>query len=103
MFTVTQAAQNQIAEFFKGKEIKPVRIFLMQSCAGSQIGMTVDEKRDADMVFKVGGFEYLVEKNFLKKAQPIEVDFLGTGFQVTSSIELGGGCSGCGSTGTCCS
>ena len=103
MFTVTPEAQQQIAEFFKEKEVRPVRIFLMQSCAGSQIGMTVDEKQDSDMVFKVGGFEYLVEKGLLKKAQPIEVDFLGTGFKVTSILEAGGGCSGCGTNGTCCS
>jgi hypothetical protein len=28
MFEVTQAATQQIAEYFKGKEIQPVRIFL---------------------------------------------------------------------------
>lgn len=28
MVEVTQAAQDQVAEYFNGKEIKPVRIFL---------------------------------------------------------------------------
>jgi len=30
MVEVTQAAQEQVAEYFKGKDAKPVRIFLNQ-------------------------------------------------------------------------
>ncbi|RJP95314.1 MAG: adhesin [Desulfobacteraceae bacterium] len=104
MFNVSEEAQKQIAEYFKSNEIKPIRIFLHQGCGGAQIGMVIDEKKDADMVFKVAGIEYLVEKEFLKKARPIAVDFMGSGFRVSSSMELGGGgCGGCGSTGSCCS
>lgn len=28
MFEVTEPAVQQIAEFFKGKEVKPIRVFL---------------------------------------------------------------------------
>lgn len=31
MFEVTEAAQQQIAAYFKDKEVKPIRIFLNQS------------------------------------------------------------------------
>lgn len=31
MFEVSQAARQQIEEFFKDKEIKPIRLFLNQS------------------------------------------------------------------------
>lgn len=31
MLNVTEMAQQQIAEFFKDKEIKPIRLFLNQS------------------------------------------------------------------------
>jgi hypothetical protein len=31
MFEVTTSAQQQIKEFFKDKEIKPIRLFLNQS------------------------------------------------------------------------
>jgi Fe-S cluster assembly iron-binding protein IscA len=104
MFTVSEEAQKQIAEYFKNNAVKPVRVFLHQGCGGAQIGMMIDDKKDADMVFKVDGFEYVVEKEFLKKAQPINVDFMGAGFRVTSSMELGGGgCGGCGSSSSCCS
>jgi len=103
MFTVSEEAQKQIAEYFKANEIKPIRVFLHQGCGGDQIGMVIDEKKDAAMVVKVAAFEFLVEREFLKKAQPISVDFKGEGFRVTSNIELGGGCEGCGSTSSCCS
>ncbi|MGB9499177.1 MAG: IscA/HesB family protein [Dissulfuribacterales bacterium] len=103
MFTVDEAAQKQISEYFKHHTIQPLRIFLHQGCGGAQIAMMVDEKKDTDKVFKVAGFEYLVDRELLKKAQPISVDFLGTGFKITSSLELSSGCGGCGSTSSCCS
>ncbi len=31
MLNVTETAQQQIAEFFKEKEVKPIRLFLNQS------------------------------------------------------------------------
>lgn len=31
MIDVTESAQQQIADFFKDKEVKPVRLFLNQS------------------------------------------------------------------------
>ncbi len=31
MLEVTELAQQQIAEFFKDKEVKPIRLFLNQS------------------------------------------------------------------------
>ncbi len=30
MFEVTESAKNELTNFFKGKEIKPIRIFLNQ-------------------------------------------------------------------------
>jgi Fe-S cluster assembly iron-binding protein IscA len=103
MFTVSEEAQKQIMEYFKSNEIKPIRIFLHQGCGGGQIGMMVDEKKNTDKVFKVARFEYLVDRELLKKAQPLEVDFMGEGFKITSNLELTGGCGGCGSTSSCCS
>ncbi len=56
--------------------------------------MALDELRDNDNSYDIDGFQYVVEKEFMEKAKPIKVDFLPTGFQVTSSIELGPGCGG---------
>lgn len=103
MFTVTENAQVQIAEYFKDKEKTPVRLFVNQGCGGPRIAMALDTPKDTDMVYRVSDVEYLVDKELLKEAQPIEVDFVETGFRVTSELELGGGCGGCGSSGSCCS
>ena len=65
------------------------------------MAMALDETRDTDEVFKFDGYDYIVDKEFLKMAQPIKVDFLSTGFFITSSIDLGPGCSSCGSDGGC--
>ncbi len=61
------------------------------------MAMALDETRDTDEVYDFNGYSYIVDKEFLEKAQPIKVDFLSTGFFISSSIELGGGCSSCGS------
>ena len=107
MFEVTETAQTQIDEYFKGKkveEVKPIRIFLTQGCGGAQLAMALDEESPGDKVFKVAGVDYLVNRDLLKEAQPIRVDYGEMGFSLTSALKQeGGGCSGCGSTGSCCS
>jgi Fe-S cluster assembly iron-binding protein IscA len=100
MLEVTQSATDQIAEYFKGKQASPIRIFLNDGgCCGPAMAMALDESRAQDKVFDIGGFQYLVNNDFLEQAQPIKVDFTQFGFKITSSLELGGGCSssGCGS------
>jgi iron-sulfur cluster assembly accessory protein len=104
MFNVTEKAQEQIREYFTGKDRMPIRVFLHQGgCGGPQLAMALDEKKDTDTVFTFDGVEYLVDSKFLTDAQPIGVDYIETGFKVTSSLQLGGGCSSCGTTGSCCS
>ena len=109
MLNVTQNARAEITRYFEGKEIQPIRIFLQQGCGGPHFAMALDAPRDEDKTFSLDGFTYVVEKELLIKAQPIEVDFNARGFAITSSLELGGcggGCGGggCGSEeGSCCS
>lgn len=103
MFSVTETAQSQIADYFKDKEKQPIRIFLSQGCGGSQIGMALDDKKDTDMVYRVSDVEYLVDRELLKQAQPIVIDFLKNGFSISSNLKLSSGCSSCGTSGTCCS
>ena len=61
--------------------------------------MALDEPRDTDQVFNVNGFQFVIEKEFYEKAKPVNVDFMGYGFRITSSINFapadGGGCGGC--------
>jgi Fe-S cluster assembly iron-binding protein IscA len=62
--------------------------------------MALDEPKETDEVKAVDGFTYVIDKEFLEKAQPVKVDFIDYGFRLTSSIKIDSGCSGCGS-GSC--
>jgi len=64
--------------------------------------MALDEPRDNDATYEIGGFTYLVDKDFLAKVQPIKVDYMISGFKLDCAVDFGaaGGCSSCGS-GTC--
>ena len=67
------------------------------------MAMALDEPRENDDEFDVDGFKYLVDKEFMQKAQPIKVDFMQVGFKITAGIDFGAGCSSCGTKGSCCS
>ena len=113
MLNVTEKARAEIARCFENKPVQPIRIFVHQGCGGPQFAMALDAPGAADKTFALGGFTYVIEKDLIVKAQPIEVDFNDWGFKITSNLELGGGCggscgSGCGSgcgtnEGSCCS
>lgn len=101
MVEVTQEATKQIQEYFNGKEVTPIRIFLNAGgWGGPSLAMALDEPKDNDNVFDVNGFQFIMEKEFYEKAQPVKVDFLGYGFKIDSSIEFGAGDAACGSCST---
>lgn len=103
MFSVTPAAQEQVAAYFEGKDVQPIRVFVHSGgCGGPMLAMAVDEVKDTDETFEIGGITYVIEKPLLAEGQPFEIDFSDMGFAVNSKLELGGGgCSGCSSSGGC--
>jgi iron-sulfur cluster assembly protein len=64
--------------------------------------MALDEPKDTDNVFDIDGFKYLVDKELMREADPIKVDFSGFGFQFDCGLDFDDGCSACG-TSTACS
>ncbi len=69
--------------------------------------MALDEPKETDTVHEIGGYQFIIDKVFLEKAKPVKVDFTNFGFSISSSIELGQGCGGCGGgstseQGSCC-
>ena len=66
--------------------------------------MALDEPRDTDDVFKVDGFDYIIDKELLERAQPVKIDFQGMGFKLDCGInfDASGGCSSCGSASDGC-
>jgi iron-sulfur cluster assembly protein len=102
MLKVTKKAIDKIAEYLQDKEVKPIRIFLNSGgCGGPSTAMALDELKDTDDVFDIDGFQFVVDKEFLKEAEPITVDFAHLGFQIDCAIEFEEGCSGCGTSSAC--
>jgi hypothetical protein len=64
--------------------------------------MALDELTNSDTKFDVDGFQFIVNSEFLEKAQPIKVDFHMYGFKLDCGIDFGGGCTSCGTKGSCC-
>ena len=104
MFSISEKASEMIREFLKGRQERPsVRILLQGGgCAGFSLGMALDESTPDDEVFERHGVSYVVEKDLLKQAQPIAVEYIesprGIGFQVTSNLSMKSGCDSC----SCC-
>jgi len=65
--------------------------------------MALDEPKDTDEIFEVEGFKYIVNKEFMEKAQPIKVDFAMYGFKLDCGIDFGAACGSCSTEGSCCS
>ena len=102
MLEITKSATDKIAEYLKDREVTPIRIFLNAGgCGGPSLAMALDESKDTDQVFDIDGFQFIVDKEFIKEAEPIKVDFTGFGFQFDCAIEFEEGCSGCGSSSAC--
>ena len=103
MLEITATATEQISEFFKGKDVSPIRIFLNEGgWGGPSLAMALDEPKDADNVYDIEGFKYVVNKDFMEKAKPIKVDYIDIGFKVTSELIAEAGCNGCGTADTGC-
>ncbi len=64
--------------------------------------MALDEPKENDEVFEVGGHKYVIEKELLAQATPITVDFNEMGFKIDASLDMGeSACGGCSSAGSC--
>ena len=63
--------------------------------------MALDEPRDTDIAFDIDGFKYIVDKDFLREAEPIKVDFSGSGFHFDCALEFETGCTGCPTSAAC--
>ena len=101
MIKVTKSAIEKIAEYFIDKEVKPIRIFLLDGgCAMPSLALDVDEPKDTDAVFEIDSFQFIVDEDFLGEAAPIKVDYnTRSGFQFDCALKFEDECSTCES---CC-
>ncbi len=104
MIEMTDAAQAKIAEYFEGKEVEPVRIYMAMGCGGPQLALSLDKIKDTDEVAQVGDYQVIVDKKLYEEGKNFTVDASPMGFAVESDMVMpeapaGGGCSGC--SGSC--
>ena len=96
MVEVTKSATDKVAEYFKDKPVKPIRIFLHEDgCAPSSLAIDVDEPRVTDCAYDIDGFKFIIDEGFLREAQPIKIDYTRSGFQFDCALEFDDGCSVC--------
>ena len=97
MIEITKSAIEKISDYFKDKEVKPIRIFLHAGgCATPSLAIDVGEPRVTDCAYDINGFKFVIDKDFLKEAKPIKVDYnMRSGFQFDSELEFEAGCSVC--------
>ena len=70
MLEVTKSATDKIAEYFKDREVSPIRIFLSAGgCGLPSLALDLDEPNDTDNVFDIDGFQFIVDKEFMKEAE----------------------------------
>ena len=82
MFEITKSATKKISEYLKGKEIMPIRIFLQEGgWSGPSLAMALDEPKETDNVFDIDGFKYIIDKDLMREADPIKIDFSGFGLR----------------------
>ena len=102
MLEVTKSATDKIAEYFKDREVAPIRIFLSAGgCGLPSLALDLDEPNDTDNVFNIDGFQFIVDREFMKEAELIKVDFTRSGFQFYCSLEFEEGCSACATSSAC--
>jgi Fe-S cluster assembly iron-binding protein IscA len=102
MFEITKAATDKLDEYLKDMEFKAIRIFLHAGgCGGPSLVMGFDEPKDTDHVFEANGYKFLINKELMKDARPIKVDFSEFKFQFDCALEFEEACSACAAAGGC--
>ena len=98
MITVTPKATCLMADYFKDKEVRPIRIFVrLGGCGMRTFGIALEPPKRSDAVFKIDGYTYVINRKLLNTVQPIKIDSDGIAFRMSGSgIAPPHGCGGCG-------
>ncbi len=97
MIEVTQRAMLLLNDFFKDKEINPVRIFVkLGGCGIRSFGVAVENPKKNDEVIPVNGFTFIMEKGLWDKVKPIKVDADRISLRISGNgIQPNSGCGTC--------
>lgn len=98
MIEVTPRATKLLTNHFARRERMPIRIFMkIGGCGMRTLGVAMEAAGEADRVFDVDGFRYVVNRRLLKRIQPIRVDSDGVAFFLSANgVSPASGCGSCG-------
>jgi iron-sulfur cluster assembly protein len=86
MIEVTPKATKLVTGYFKDKPKKPIRIFVkIGGCGMRSLGVVLEETTEADELFHIEGFSYVIDRKLLKKIQPVKVDSDGICFRLSGN------------------
>jgi Fe-S cluster assembly iron-binding protein IscA len=108
MVTLEPSAKNELDAYFTDKDKTPIRIYLAPGgCSGPRLALALDEPGDDDSTLDTGGYTFTMNKSLHEQVQSVTISVSCGGFAVVPEVALpnmgGGGCSGCGSSSSCCS
>jgi iron-sulfur cluster assembly protein len=101
MVTLTNIAAEKVRGFLEGQETAGLRVGVRGGgCSGFQYALALDEPKDEDQIFDIGGIRVIVDEASLQYVDGSEVDYteslMGSGFQVNNPNVVAS--CGCGSS-----
>jgi Fe-S cluster assembly iron-binding protein IscA len=97
MLKITPKAKQLIRDHFKTAEMSPIRILVkMGGCGIRSLGVALEQPTAADAVFRVDGFDYVIDRQLLRRIEPVTVDSDGICFRLSGNgIHPPTGCGTC--------
>lgn len=97
MIEVTPRAMVLLKDFFKDRDITPVRIFVkLGGCGIRSFGVSLEEPKKNDEVISINGITFIIEKGLWNKVKPIKVDADSISFRISGNgIQPNSGCGTC--------
>ncbi len=83
---VTDRAAGMVADYFKDKKKRPIRIFVrLGGCGIRTFGLALEEPGKSDEIFEIKGQTFIINARLLRMVQPITFDSDGIGFRLSGS------------------
>ncbi len=98
MLELTDKAKEVLDQHFEGKEKEPIRIYVASGCSGPKLALGIDSAKEDDETINLEGYDFVVDKELLEQAKPMQVDLTPMGIEISSSLvfeQAEGGCGSC--------
>ncbi|WP_320169292.1 iron-sulfur cluster biosynthesis family protein [Maridesulfovibrio sp.] len=98
MLKITDKAKEVLDQHFAEKEKEPIRIYVASACSGTRLALGIDSAKDGDETIALEGYDFVIDKELLEQAKPLEIDLTPMGIEISSSMvfeQTPGSCGSC--------